>query len=67
MIEFQAAAGMQLTCIHECFLKVHDEATVDVNSVEQWVRQKAATGGERLHNKSQNGCTCRNASQDLPG
>jgi len=38
-----------------------------VNSVQQWLRERAATGGAGLHNKSQNGRTCRNASQDLLG
>ena len=38
-----------------------------VKCVQQWVREKGETGGEGLHNKSQNGYTCNDALQDLPG
>jgi hypothetical protein len=44
------AEGKKLTCIHKGLLEVYDGDTVDVTSVQQWVRlvKEAETRGDFL-------------------
>jgi hypothetical protein len=60
VVEFVLAEGEKLTSIHDSLLNMYGEATVDANTVRNWIRQikEAETGAAALHDKPQSGCTC---------
>jgi hypothetical protein len=49
MIQFWVAVSEKLTSIQETLLKVYGEATVDVRSVQQWVRRTKMLKQEQEH------------------
>lgn len=49
MLEFWVAESEKLTSIEEPLLKVYSEATVDVSTVQQWVRRTKMLKQEQQH------------------
>jgi hypothetical protein len=49
MIQFWVAESETMTSIKETFLKVYGEATVDVRTVQRWVRRTKMLKKEQEH------------------
>jgi diaminopimelate epimerase len=49
VLEFWVAESEKLTSIQEPFLKVYGKATVDVSTVQQWVRRTKMLKQEQQH------------------